>query len=618
MRKLSVIYIILSAHFVLLCIAGYSQEHTGPLGAAPNRYNRSTPVRQVAKTTASSLPFFEDFTGYSMLPDATKWMDCQVYINNTMAVSPITRGVATFDGLNERGLPWDPFHNTVFSYADSLTCQPIDLSAYTAADSLYLSFFYQPEGNGFYPLPGDSLMLFMRIRYGEWLPVWKVPGSTLKPFTQVMIPVTDSLYFHNAFQFRFVNIAALNFADAIWNVDYIRMAANRNINDTEVNDIGFSSNPSFFLNDYTSMPYRQFYANPTGERATQYVDSIRNNTTAQPVTYAFAARDLGTGTVLQPLITNTVTLPGNVIQYLNFNNYTTTVSPPGTYDKVVFENSFYIESTTGTGPAGNDTIVKQQVFDNYLAYDDGTAEQSYYLTLFPTLPGKIAVEYHLNTPDTMKGMAIYFGRQVPASDYKSFDIVIYSAIAGVNGASADNVLYTQYSCNPGYADTQNNFWIYKFDTPLPLPSGTFYAGVFMPAESGADSIYFGLDVNRIGGNHVYYNVLSAWNPSLVQGALMVRPLLGQNIVSSYISNAYTNKSRNVEITPNPATDAINITCPGDEKATYSVNNMQGQAVQTGHIVSGNKVDISMLPKGIYLINITVNGINSVPQKIVKL
>ena len=608
---------------VLFQSVSYGQEHAGPLfhnrtvGAAPQQ------AHIARKTTALSLPFFDDFSGRGLFPDASKWMDQrQVYLNNTMCVSPISRGVATFDALNEQGTPWNPFSNSDFRFADSLTSQPIDISSFTPGDSLYLSFFYQPQGLGFYPLPADTFIFYGRIRYGDWVQLWKTPGSTLRPFTQVMVPITDTLLFSNAFQFRFVNIAALNYSDAIWNLDYVRMDAHRNMYDTAVNDIAFTAEPTFLLNDYTSMPYAQFMANPSGERAPFYIDSIHNNyPTPQPVTYGFyavASEGVSTGTVLQTPIYNTATIDASAINGISNNAYTTTVPLAGIHDRVVFENRHYIQATTATGPTANDTIIKHQVFDNYLAYDDGTAEQSYYLSLFPTLPGKIQVEYHLNQPDTMQGMAIYFGRMAPTSANKTFSIQVFSALAGVNGAVADNLLYLQDPCFPGYGDSINEFWTYKFDEPLPLPAGTFYAGVFMPAESGSDSLYFGFDRNRIGSNHAYYSVLSSWDPSLLQGAIMMRPLLGRTVISSGVSHTPVSQRDNWQVFPNPATNMFRISFPGDGTADYKVTNIQGQLVLAGTAANDADIDIASLTSGMYFVTISCNGSTGAPHKLIKL
>jgi hypothetical protein len=68
----------------------------------------------------------------------------------------------------------------------------------------------------------------------------------------------------------------MNTNDDVWNVDYIRFAAGRNMNDTVVDDVAFTVSPSYMLNDFTYMPYRQFIANTNSERATQHTTTIRN------------------------------------------------------------------------------------------------------------------------------------------------------------------------------------------------------------------------------------------------------------------------------------------------------------------------------------------------------
>jgi hypothetical protein len=589
------------------------QEYAGHLDSNPNLFIKQKTFQTAKKTTAADplmLPFFEDFTGYGLYPDSSKWTDYHVYVNNTMGNRPISRGVATFDALDWRGIPYDSFNNANFRYADTLTSQPINLSldVVSPADSIYLSFFYQPQGNGFFPLSQDSLMLFLKTRFGGYVKVWSIEGSSLHPFRQVMIPIADSLYFDSFFQFRFINIGALYWADAIWNVDYVRLGAGRTVEDTTINDIGFSSSPSYFLNDYTSMPYRQFFGYSSFERATQYTCSLRNNYDfSQTAIHGYDALGLNTGTVLKPVSWSSAAIAAAATQSLSFPAYTSLLplSVIGNFEKVTFRNKYYIQSISTSDPPANDTVEKDFVFDNYLAYDDGTAEKSYYLNLYPTLPGKIAIEYHLNKPDTMRGMAIYFGRQVPFAFNKLFDIDVYATIAGVNGAAADNLLYTQELCYPGYVDSINHFFIYKFDKPLPLPAGTFFAGTFQPAESGSDSLYFGLDVNRIGPNHAYYNVVSSWVPSLISGAIMMRPLLGQEISGTSVLDI-ANRDEKWQISPNPATNRVSFDFEGDERSEYTISDIHGRKVMEGNISSGKDADISALLPGMYFVRL-VNG-----------
>ncbi|NCX96059.1 MAG: T9SS C-terminal target domain-containing protein [Chitinophagia bacterium] len=597
---------LLAVVLVFFAFAADAQEHAGALlyrGVTTSKKNDVVNH----KTTALGLPFFDDFSTSDFYPAPYLWVEKQVYINNTMGVHPPTIGVATFDALNENGLPWDPVNPTNHRHCDSLTSQSIDLSGRTAADSLYLSFYYQPQGNGYYPSIPDSLFLYMKIRYGDWLPVWKVKGRSLTPFQRVMIPITDTLYFHNNFQFRFVNIAALNFADANWNIDYVYLNRGRNQNDTLLNDVAMLSTPSPLLNDYISMPYRQFMANPAAERATNLLDSVINNTTnTQSTVSYFTAYHPASGTVLLAPSSRTDTINSRTAKQTTYRSYTTTIPMAGRYDKVTYQHKCYIESNAGTGFIGNDTARLTQVFDNYLAYDDGSAEQSYYLTLYPSLPGKLAIEHHLNIPDTMRGMSIYFGRQAPLSLSKTFALCIWKSLAGVNGATTDELIYQSDLCTPGYKDTLNNFWNYGLDTAVPLPAGTFYAGIFLPAESGNDSLYLGLDINRRGGNHAYYNVLSSWSPSALHGAIMMRPLLGQRVVSSDIE-AIENKQV-FNLYPNPCQESLTLNGAFEGSIQYWVSNLLGQQVLSGNTHSGaTTINVTTLLPGNYILHVKPEG-----------
>lgn len=606
--------LILSLSVLLGGYTSRAQERVGPL-----MYNgllqQAQPAKTShAKTTALTLPFFEDFTIYSTFPDDTKWTDRDVYINNTMAVNPISRGVATFDGLNSNGLPYDPNVNTALVYADSLTSRPFDLSGYTPGDSIYLSFFYQPQGNGFYPEGQDSLMLYFKKSNDAWIKVWAKEGTQLDSFKQVLVAVKDTVYLHSTFQFCFLNKASMNTNDDVWNVDYIKLDAGRNMNDTLVDDVAFTVEPSFYLNDYTSMPYRQFKADPDKERATQHSATIRNGYTGdQSVNYGFKSREKFSNT---PFVTDgpfSASIGAKQSYTPSMAAYNNMMTTSDRYANFTYEDTYYLESTSGTDRKENDTIVKEQLFYNYLAYDDGTAERSYYLNLFPTLPGKTAIEFHLNEPDTLSGISIYFGRQVPMGYNKYFSVAIYKEIA-MSGSGSDQLVYQEDFLQPAYL--RNDFyWTYKFENPVPLPAGTFYMGTIQPALSNSDSLYIGLDVNRQGSNHAFYNVVGYWQSSTVKGALMIRPVLGPIIPSNVPSVPERNIAWNV--TPNPATDRIQLSYDSYKRANYELVDMQGRTILKGAIENKQYIDIQDLVPGMYFVRLTVDGFVLTPQKIVK-
>jgi len=609
-RYLSILLFLVFSSFGVL-----AQEIVSPLKY--NAYLKKQPLKPLYKTTAISLPFFEDFTGYGVFPDDSNWTDHSVYINNTMGLNPVSRGVATFDALSDRGAPYDSTNPFTYRYADSLTSRLIDLSALTPGDSVYLSFFYQPQGRGFAPETQDSLILFFKKPNNTWASIWAKEGTTVQPFQQVMVAVTDTSFFKAGFQFRFVNKASININDDVWNIDYIRLDANRNINDTAINDIVTTDQPSNLLNDYTAMPYRQFKANTGAELAGQHSFSVSNHyNSQQSVVYGYTAREQSSNTPLGSGNGNDNITAYTSKQY-QFSSYGANYNAPDAYARVVYENRYYISQPALGDLKVNDTIVYEQVFDNYLAYDDGTAEKSYFLHQGNTTPAKTAIEFHLNQADTLRGVAIYFGRQVPMAFSKFFDVTVYRSIAINNGIN-DIAYQNPVSFTPGYVDTVNHFWVYKLEDPVPLNAGTFYIGTTQPAQSGSDSLYFGLDVNRLGGNHLYIDYQGFWEPSIIQGALMIRPLLGKPVFATGVESPLKGLQKSWSVYPNPAQNTITITTYGSQPFIYEIVDAQGRTIKKGSGMSSIQADISSLSPGIYFVRILADGQTSVPKKFIKL
>lgn len=609
--------------FLWCCIAGLAakaQEYTGPL-----RENAEIKVRSKVKSntarkpTALTLPFFEDFTDYDPYPSDEKWADHYVYVNNTMGLNTISRGVATFDALNEKGAVYYdtiPAYTTI--YADTLTSLAIDLSLHTPGDSVYLSFFYQQKGYGFFPKPYDSLMLFLLKSNGTWEKVWSAHGDTIAPvFRQVMVPVTDTGYFNNNFQMRWINKATKGISDSHWNLDYIRMDEGRNQFDTLIRDIAFTKDPASILNDFSAMPFRHFKTNPASFLAANVVATMKNNgTAAQNIPTGYTARVVPGGTVLGSGTTNTA-LPSNIETDALFPMYAAgAYNPPDPNGKVVYENSFYCTSNYPGESKANDTTVFHQVFDNYFAYDDGTAEQSYFLNLLPSAPGATAVEYALYAPDTLRGIAIRFARQVPAQVNKEFSIAVYRDIA-VNGGT-DDLLYQENFLYPYLEDSINKFSIYAFEQPLAMNAGIFYISIIQAAGGTSDSLHIALDANRTGVNHRYFKVENTWEPSLLEGALLLRPLVGASLPLGIPSAVVPELQWTMH--PNPAQEQVHISIPGldRKKAAYRIVDLQGKTLLGGNLKGETDVDIKALLPGIYFMRIDTEAGYAQPVKLLKL
>ena len=112
------------------------------------------------------LPFFDDFSHVRVYPDPNKWTDDNAFVNDGFPLCPPNRNAATLDVLDANGCVYDYAISNPF-ISEYLTSASIRLDsimepeprAISPADSLYFSFYYQPQGNGMPPEENDSLVL---------------------------------------------------------------------------------------------------------------------------------------------------------------------------------------------------------------------------------------------------------------------------------------------------------------------------------------------------------------------------------------------------------------------------------------------------------------------------
>ena len=187
----------------------------------------------------------------------------------------------------------------------------------------------------------------------------------------------------------------------------------------------------------------------------------------------------------------------------------------------------------------------------------------------------------------------------------------------MNGGTYDNIILKEDNLTPGYVDTINHFWIYALPHPLPLPAGLFYVGTMQPAFGGSDSLYFGLDVNRVGSNHAFYNVGGLWNPSQISGAIMIRPLLGQTVATTTGISSVHPDILDWSLSPNPALDEINVDFNSPKNVLFSVSDIQGRSVLSGTAIRRQSIDISALAPGMYFVTLYVDGVASTTRKLIK-
>jgi len=195
-------------------------------------------------------------------------------------------------------------------------------------------------------------------------------------------------------------------------------------------------------------------------------------------------------------------------------------------------------------------------------------------------------------------MAIQLARQVPDAGNKEFSLAIYQQIA-VDGAQ-DNLIYQEDFLLPRYSDTANAFSTYAFESPQFLPAGTFYMVLIQPAGGISDSLYMALDVNRSHNNHRYYDIGTGWVSSLIEGALLWRPLVGAPLPPSSISEE--EQLLDGRLYPNPATQELQFSASSalSTSAQFWIYDLQGRLLLSKQLLNENSININQLSSGNYL------------------
>jgi hypothetical protein len=697
----------------LISFFGYAQEiitelENNPVISSRSREWERYKTAAIEAVVPLTLPFFDDFSARDVYPSGQNWQDRYVYVNTDYAINPPNIGVATLDAINDKGEIY-PHANPgpgVFQ-ADMLTSLPVRLDsvfkpvarALTPADSVYLSFYYQPQGRGNAPEHGDLLMLQFGFFTGDsvfvevdsieymvdqtynpgdsillpcglpedssWVSVnpylimhgsvfqlipgdvitlpcdsvfepeirwkleWFANGTELdtnfyteaKPLTyfrHVMIPITDQVYFRPDFFFRFTNFVSLadnslpswqSNADH-WNIDYVYLNMNRNRKDTTYKALSFVDRAPSMIRKYESMPYRQYMNDPTNAMKDS-IDMVITNldTLIHNTSYKYILQDQQ-GTVLDSCLRGNWDIePVYESGYLDYINF---AKPPVcfgffpvdfTKDSSVFTIKHYL--TTGTSGEGdlNDTLVAEQVFSNFFAYDDGTAEAGYGLT--PS-GAQLAYFFQLNEPDTLRAIKIHFNETRTGANLQPFYLAVWKDDNGQPG----ELLYYQEVEKPEMTKTINGFHTYILDTILPIAS-SYYIGWIQTTD---DNLNVGLDRHNQAQQFMFFNVTGEWFQSIQNGALLIRPVVGKPLSDDQEIPPVTKRTE-IDIYPNPVKSGeITIGLPTDisdpdisRMVVMELYNIMGQVVYSGPYIE--QLDISDFKDGLYILILRGNSPN---------
>ena len=567
---------------------------------------------------AVQLPFFDDFTESEVYPNASKWQSNNVLVNSGFPIFPTNFNAVTFDILDNAGKVYSHASSSPF-IADSLISNPISLKDLTPADSVYFSFYYQPQGNGDAPETSDSLVLMFGCRTDStfaWNHIWSAEGITLDSFLivndgnyfkQVMIPVVDAKYFGNEIVILFYNYGSVpstmypNDRSNVdnWNIDFIYLNKNRTSEDTTFPLVTFSEKMPSLLKRYQSMPYRQYVSNPTVAMVTDYNMYIANlDSVGANVQYTMhvenAASDWSFDYSSQwcnisPFVTN---------GFQNCDGDNSTQACPH-LKNFLFDMNEKVDTATyyitniisvneSTSNAKGDTLYGVQSFKNYYAYDDGIPERGY-----GVVPGEscFASQFGVSMPDTLSGVYLLFNRTHKDANYDFFDIVVWNN----NNGKPGNEIYRLENQRPIWDDEEiYKFAYYPFDKVVKV-NGIIYVGIMQHAK---ESINIGFDTSNDNSQYNFYDVGYGWENSSMKGSLMIRPALG----GDYDLPEDTPQNSRLRLYPNPSKDVINI---GDLEAEtckeIMIFDMTGRLMK--HFTNELSLDVNDLPTGLYMMRV---------------
>jgi hypothetical protein len=686
----------------LIPVLSEGQVYLSGLGSNPviEAYLLKNPEHASVKSSIITyprlyLPFKDDFSDNKVFPDSARWIDRDVYINAEYPVYPVDYSVATFDVLDSLG----EFYSNASTFpfeADHLTSFPLRLDSVfdenhtalwklTAADSVYLSFYYQPQGRGDVPLSNDSLILQFGFYTGdthfkyidsvlvygyeylsdpdeyilpfsfvhpplscdtslkliltdtlfysdsimlpcdsvfisetEWKNVWSATGQSLDTFLlqndqffrSVMIPITDTNWFRSDFQFRFMNYGSLSEINSWksntdhWHIDRVYLNTGRSANDIFTRDIRFVQPASSLLGGYTSIPTWHYNTDMMVDTIIVYAHNT--DSVSHTCIYDYTVQDQD-GNYLPgfnyPGFSGTM-LP---LTQMNVNTYQPFTGIPvnswfdySGEEELVFTVNHLLQDADSAGIG--DTIPFIQKFDNYFAYDDGTAERSYGASADNT---RIAVQFRTQTVDTLRGMDIYFNRTQGDYNERNFHSVVWNDNNGKPGTE----IFRLENQLP-YFPEPNEFSRYVFqDTIIRMGHNVFYIGVIQTTN---DNLNIGFDRNTNSRAKTFYTTDGDWLMSPFDGSLMIRPLFGRTLSdSTFATKSFPD---HLQVNPNPAVnrDYITLVLPGvfvnpdyQQYLTLRIFDYSGRKIYSSPFTKN--LNISWLKSGFYMIDIFDEG-----------
>jgi hypothetical protein len=612
--------------FFIILSNSYAQVVLSPLSSNPEltlQYENGRLKKHLSADKSDNplhLPFIDDFSkNHQPGAEVVYWEDNFVFINPTYGVVPPTIGVATFEGLDFDGYPYDFSNPTAYGEADVLTSCVINLGqdengdSYTPGDSIYLSFYYQPQGLGDSPEPQDSLVLeFYDAESDTWIHQWSTAGEPLTSFRLVYIPIVDELYLSPDFQFRFRNYATLSGNLDHWHIDMVWLDKNRSTSEVGFPDVGFQYPVNQLLASYTSMPYSHYQINAQNNMIAQTPAQLVNNNP-----FAVNLSNVKMLNYNGNVLVNEMPYPGNIENFpaQSSNVYSIPVNEGSAdyyFDDAIdqafvsFNNEFVMTSGSYDLVPDNDTISYVQYLENYYSYDDGSAEAGIGLNVNG---GRMITKFQSVVGDSIFAFKIYFNPITNDPVYPFF-MVIYDVVNGIPGT-------LQY-IDPNYKEVQyiqegQDIFAYYFLDSTIYVNGEFFIGI---AQTSETSLNIGFDKNIDTQENIFYNLGNSWVQldDAYSGSLMMRPVF-VSAMDSVILGIDPTEQLVTRVFPNPASNEFMIESQSSERINLEIFGIDGRIYHRDQFYNRITVDCNDFSNGIYILRMSSPNGNVSSQKI---
>lgn len=575
------------------------------------------------RTTALTLPFFDDFYQQDIFPDPSLWQDNFVFINASYPKETVTVGVASFDGTDSKGIPYNNSGVPVNGPADKLTSNPINLSGLTSTDNVYLSFYFLQGEYGESPsAPNDLFAVQFQDTSGNWNIVWQTTALDSAAMRQVFIKV-DSAYLNSNFQFRFQAFGNLNGANDLWHLDYVKLDKNRDtIAEQNVKDMAYEFLPKSLLKNYYAMPYNQFDTTDLVDTISVFVKNNFINNTTDIVDY-YSATVVNTSQNISAFTgpsRDFGPLTSNEIKYPKFN-----IPLNISGDTIVVKVDYHFDVSAEAGePAkvlANNAVTHNQVFSNFFAYDDGTPERGYVVGDLKTGVGmdfyKMAVKYGLRHPDTLQAIKFQFFPVVPDNNLAVFSVCVWKNFSRNAVYNDNDLIYKQSNLKMEdlvkeygvdtlngyfYAPIKPDYVLHGTTYPLVL-SDTFAVGLIVDNQL---SLIVGFDRNNNRSPYNFYveGNTNKWRQSTLPGTMIINPVMGKVLPGNLTPVKEIKLPKyEVKIYPNPTKDKLFIEGI-KEKSTIEIYDIKGSLQTKTILTQSDFIDVRELPTGIYVIHLT--------------